>query len=287
MGWRTWKNQDDDYRPITSWGSYPVDATTLLALAHVAAMIVAALLLSANIQGWIPWLEFNPATLKEGRVWTLATYAFVYNIGKDYIWFAYHMLLFFWFGRELERFIGRHSFLKLYGILLVFPPLLFATLSFLPPYRWLNIHGGEFIHFGVFIGYAMLYPSAPVFFFVVAMWAAWILLGINSLFYLVGHDWVSLVQLWFSTVLAYVYMKYIGVGSENPLSLAFDKWRAYRARQHSAKNLKVVQREKRQTQNIDAILEKISRSGMQSLTEDERRDLEKASRRLQERDSIR
>ncbi len=69
----------DDYRPVAWMGRYPVDVTTMLVGLHVAAAILAAILVAIPGRASIlAYLQFDSAAVWSGQVWRLFTYAFVH-----------------------------------------------------------------------------------------------------------------------------------------------------------------------------------------------------------------
>ena len=103
----------DDYRPVAWMGRYPVDVTTMLVGVHVAAAILAAILVAFGASSILLWLQFDSAAIwSSGQVWRLFTYAFV-HAPSGLLWFAIEMYLLFVFGREVERFLGRRAFIVL------------------------------------------------------------------------------------------------------------------------------------------------------------------------------
>src|SRR6266700_5363007 len=111
----------DDYRPVAWMGRYPVDVTTMLVGLHVAAAVFAAILVAVGAGSVLTWLQFDSAAVwYSGQVWRLFTYAFV-HAPSALLWFAIEMYLLFVFGREVERFIGRRSYIALYRVLLITP----------------------------------------------------------------------------------------------------------------------------------------------------------------------
>src|SRR6266571_7381960 len=109
----------DDYRPVAWMGRYPVDVTTMLVGVHVAAAILAAILVAFGAGSILVYLQFDSgAVWSGGQLWRLFTYAFV-HAPSGLLWFAIEMYLLFVFGREVERFVGRRAYIALYGFLLV------------------------------------------------------------------------------------------------------------------------------------------------------------------------
>ena len=73
------------------------------------------------------------------------------------------------FGRDVEKFIGRKAFAWLYGVLVLAVPVLLSLLYFL------GIDGGSYsgsdaVHFAIFLAFAMIYPGAEIFFSIQARW---------------------------------------------------------------------------------------------------------------------
>src|SRR6266571_6272441 len=117
----------DDYRPVAWMGRYPVDVTTMLVGVHVAAAVFTAILVAVGASSVLTWLQFDSAAIwYGGQVWRLFTYAFV-HAPSALLWFAIEMYLLFVFGREVERFIGRHAYIVLYAVLLIAPTIVLTT----------------------------------------------------------------------------------------------------------------------------------------------------------------
>ncbi len=269
----------DDYQPVAWVGRYPIHVTTLLLIVHIACMIIGCFLVAFGAGGALNLLAFDSAqVLHGGRLWQVATYAFVHS-PSALIWFAIEMYLLFAFGREVERFIGRRAFIALYALLLFAPPLL---LSIWGLEQRVGLAGSNIIHFGIFIAFASIYPSVEMFLRVQAKWIALIFIAAYSLQLLAYHIWSDLAVLWLSVALAYGFVHLRGAGPE------LDWLREWPARLRSKRALRVVpqQAPRRVVEpediydSIDPVLDKISKSGIGSLTASERRALDRARNRL-------
>ena len=149
----------DDYRPVAWMGRYPVDVTTMLVGVHVAAAILAALLVAFGAGSFCSWLQFDSAAIwSSGQVWRLFTYAFV-HAPSGLLWFAVEMYLLFVFGREVERFLGRRAYIALYAFLLVTPA---ALLTIWGLWERCAIAGSPALHFGIFVAFATIYPRVEL-----------------------------------------------------------------------------------------------------------------------------
>jgi membrane associated rhomboid family serine protease len=269
----------DDYRPVAWMGRYPVDVTTMLVGLHVAAAILAAILVAAGAGSVLTWLQFDSAALwYGGQVWRLFTYAFV-HAPSGLLWFAIEMYMLFVFGREVERFIGRRAYIVLYLILLLTPT---ALLTIWGLWQRSALAGSPALHFGVFVAFATIYPRAELFLRIMAKWIALILAAIYTLQLLAYHAWSDLMVVWTSMGAAFLFIEFAGAGPE----LAW--WSAVKARFAPRPKFRVVPKP-RSTRSvepddvyssIDPILDKISKFGMGSLTASERRQLNRERERL-------
>src|SRR6266508_1806628 len=201
----------DDYRPVAWMGRYPVDVTTMLVGVHVAAAILAAILVAFGAGSVLLWLQFDSAAIwSSGQVWRLFTYAFV-HAPSGLLWFAVEMYLLFVFGREVERFLGRRVYIALYAFLLVTPA---ALLTIWGLWERCAIAGSPALHFGIFVAFATIYPRVELLLRIMAKWFALILAGIYTLQLIAYHAWTDLAVVWTSIAAAFVFVELRGAGPE-------------------------------------------------------------------------
>jgi hypothetical protein len=189
------------------------------------------------------------------------------------------MYVLFVFGREVERFLGRNAFIGLYCILLFGPSALFTAWGLK---QNLSLAGSVHLHFAIFIAFATLYPRAELIFRILAKWAALVLIAISTLQYLAYHEWPNLVVSWFSILAAFAFIEARGAGPELTWLTNF------KSRFRPKPKLYVVQKSMARPATepddavaaVDPILDKISKSGMGSLTESEKKILDRARNRL-------
>jgi membrane associated rhomboid family serine protease len=255
-----------------------VDLTLLLIGVHTLAMAVAAVLAASGLGDWVHQAAFAAGDLRAGQVWTLLTYPFVHDIRQEGLWFGLEMLMFFWFGREVESAIGRRSFGLLYGALAVIPALVLAGTG--PLLGTTVLAGSGTISFAIFLAFCALHPGAQFFFAgLTAKWVGWILLAIYSLASFAGRDWPGLLQLWLSSLFAVAWVRR---GSMEWPAISLPKGRKKNAKGKAStakKSAAVPVLEK-----VDAILDKISKEGIHSLTAAEKKQLEDARARLLQKD---
>jgi len=269
----------DDYQPVAYMGRYPIHVTMLLVMVHVACMILSCFLLAFGGGSILSLLAFDSRqVISSGHFWQIATYAFVHS-PSSIIWFAIEMYMLFAFGREVERFIGRRAFIALYLLLLLAPTML---LSIGGLWQRTGLAGSATIHFAIFVAFAAIYPNVELFLRVLAKWVALIFVAAYSLQLLAYHGWSELAVLCISVGLACGFIQLRGAGPE--MAWLTD----WAARFRSKRALRVVPPPDTRRviepediyDSIDPLLDKISKSGIGSLTASERRALDRARTRL-------
>jgi rhomboid family protein len=277
----------DDYRPVAWMGRYPVDVTTLLVGVHISCAILTALLFAIGSAGVLNYAMFDSAQIwMHGQIWRLVTYAFIHPpTGYALLWFAIEMYMLYFFGREVERFVGRRAYIWLYVLLLLVPALILTVWGLTTR---TGLAGSGALHFAVFAAFVTLYPNVQFFLRIPAKWVLLILAAIGTLSALAAHDWQDLVVFWVSIALAFFFIELNGAGPElawwNTLKARFAPRPKYhvlpkpRPRQASGR----AESEEVQA-SIDPILDKISKFGIGSLTPSERRQLNRERERLLKR----
>ena len=269
----------DDYRPVTWMGRYPVDVTTILVGTHVATLVVGCLLMALGGGAFFGWLAYDSTAVAHGYAWhQLFTYAFVHP-PSSLFWFAIEMYMLFMFGREVERFLGRKAFIILYLLLLVGPSALLTAWGFFQP---TGLIGSTYLHLGVFVAFATIYPRVELMFRILAKWAALVFVALFTLQSLAYHRWPELAVVWFSVGIAFLFVELRGAGPE----LLW--WTNIRSRLQRRPKLYIVQKPapRRVVEpddvyaSVDPILDKISKSGIGSLSESERKILDRARNKL-------
>jgi membrane associated rhomboid family serine protease len=263
--------QDEQQQPVMWLREFPVYAAYLLVIVFVASMIATAVLLAANLEGVLAWLPFSSTQVLRGQAWRVATYGL---LNPPSVGFAFNMAMIVWFGREVEKFLGRGKFLGLYACLYFLPALLLIPLGLVLPTQL----SGESGAMAVFVAFATIYPDTAVFFGMLSKWVAAILVGIYSLMALAYHDWSMGISLWITTGFAFVFVRHhqglLGLprlrlfrpGPRPREPLAIEGGRARAANPGK----------ERPMAEVDALLDKIALSGMASLTPKERAKLDSA-----------
>ena len=264
----------DNDGPLTWLGNFPVYVSTVVAGLHGVALVLSALAMAAGSEALLQSLMFSSdAVVRDWSVWQLFTYAFVHT--PPYWVFLFELYLLVVFGREIESYLGRAAFIKLYLTLLVAPSLFLTLCDFV---GWRTIYdGSSALHFGVFVAFALIYPTAEILFTIQAKWIALALLAINSLQCLALSNYDALAVLVVDCVAACLFIGF--QQGRFTFRLPERAQKARPARKPAApRNAETVSEDA--IDAIDPILEKISRHGIGSLTPRERERLEKARAHL-------
>ena len=268
-------SDSDDHSPVLWLRGYPVYAAHFIVLVFVASMLVTTVLNFFHVSLHFEWLAFTSGQVLHGQVWRIFTYG-LYNAPS--LDFVFDMLMLAWFGREVERALGRRSFLWLYAGIYLVTPLLFTALGL-----WLPLdRAGETGALAIFIAFATFFPDALMMFNVLAKWAALILVGIFTLMALNYHDWRSLLTLWATCGFAYAYIRHHqGHFALPKLNLWRPKPKLRVLPDLPAKKTAAARPLQADTMaEVDALLDKIAHSGFASLTTKERDKLDSARAEL-------
>jgi membrane associated rhomboid family serine protease len=276
--------RSEDYRPLFWAMGRPVYVNTLILALHVTAFTLGGIALFSLGFGVIEplYLSTNDV-LHYGQVWRLISYViFLPTDSWSAINFVFAMGFLYYFGRQVEEYIGRKTYAALYATIVLLPAVLLCLIGLGWPQSYM---GGYGTIFGVFVAYATLYPGVEICIWFVNLTAkiwAFVLLGVLTLANLAQHDSIGLGGLWTDAAIGYLGMRYIGAG--RGLEWITD-WLDDRRTQKLARerNFKVLE-DKKATDTIDAILEKISKHGVNSLDARERDALERARANLIKRD---
>ena len=227
------------------------------------------------------------------RPWQLITYMFMHG-GLMHLLF--NMLALWMFGMELENTWGSRKFLTYYFLCGIGAGLsnLFIGPLFAPPAPTVGASGAIY---GVLIAFGILFPDRPIFiyfllpikarYFVILYIALEIYAGVSS-----SHDGIAHFAHLGGAAVGYVYLLVDERRAPFSSFIAHARERMVSSHQHAgggyassdvsdAKYYDIVDREERTSQQqVDEILDKISKSGYQSLTEKEKKILFEASKKL-------
>ncbi len=297
-----------DSQPLGHYKGHPVYLATVLVAVHIVSMLLGAIVGVAYSET----LCFAPGMFGSwAQVWRWVTYVFVQ---QPSIWFVVEMYFLFRFGMEIEKVFGRSTLAKLYGGLVLLPPLLVALVFTSTGGSGYLLGGTSFSHFCLFLGICLLYPGALMFSslpWLTLKVAGSIFLAIYILGDVASRSWMHLLLLLANVALTYMVLRRAGLTprfeviqeafrnalpssrrlkvlpaprSEGRATTAVKKGDLPAARYYEPKIKPKpdLAPERKAVEEIDGILDKIARSGMSSLSAAEKAALNKASARLKD-----
>ncbi len=280
----SWFPESQDRLPYTWWKGQPVYLAAIIALGAVGTMILTAILMAFG-GGILNALIFTfPNFAHKLYLWTPISYVLV---NPPSIWLVLNSYFLWRFGEQVERHLGRRTFVSLLLWLVLVPPAISTVFGLAGISLPIGL-GIVAVEFGVFIAFATLYPRAQLS-IIIATVEVWVLaaifVGVSALGQLADQDWPGLTLLAVSVGTAIAFIRY------QQGHWKFPSWTQRRPRT----KFRVVRHTEgtrtsredpiipRVPPNVDALLEKISREGLGSLTDDERKSLEEASKDLSKR----
>jgi hypothetical protein len=274
-----------DNQPIWYFKRMPVYATTVLTAGFVVGLILCVILESAGLLGVLVGLAFTTPTFLHGALWQPLTYVW---LGQVSFFTPLGILCFYCWAVEVEKYIGRSRFFKLFGTLVLTPVVLgviFHAVG-IPS----GVSGNYALVASLLIAFATLYPNIEYFGWIPLKWFAFACLAIGSLMYFPRHDWMSLMQLWASCGVAFGFIRWLQLGAELPRIRLPSFRRRPKLRVLPTPIPRAEQfdeEEDASMSEVDVLLDKIAKSGIGSLTAKERERLEKAREELMKRETPR
>jgi membrane associated rhomboid family serine protease len=298
---RRYRSWDTDETPRFGWLGAPTGAVRVLLVINVAVFVVQTLLLvTGQLLGvGASWHSFfdrvfalSSGGLRSGMVWQLVTYMFLHSINILHI--IFNLLALWMFGRDVEEWIGSRRFLQLYFAGGLIGAACWLALNWHGP---VPLIGASAAVYAVCIAFATLMPERQItmlLFFVLpvtmkAKWWAWIVVALVAYASVVeiGSSIAHLAHLG-GVVVGYVFIKWLGWGVPSrwveSLRLAARPVGRLLEERRRVKNLPP---EEFISEQVDPILDKISREGIHSLTRRERAILEQAQTRMKNSPSSR
>ena len=272
-----------DNQPVAWMRNVPIYATTWLAALMLLGMIATALLESARVP--LASLQLDPRAFFHGALWQPFSAPL---LNEPNFFFLFCLFFFYAAGVEVEKFIGRRRYFLLIAILLALPVAVLGG--------W-RLATGEIAAYdssylltaALFIAFSTLYPNVSWFGFIPLKWIAAACLLLMTMQFLPAHDWVELSLCWVMCAAAFGYIRALQFGVRwNPLAAVRNVFRP-RPKFHVVSRPRTVAARPKNpnttTQSMDALLDKISRSGLKSLTREERATLERIRKKLCSRDA--
>jgi membrane associated rhomboid family serine protease len=268
-----------DTLPFWWIGRIPVYATTILVLLDLIGMFLTVLLKTAHVD--LNTYMFVPQLFwKDWHLWQLVTYPL---LSLPSFFYIFGLFFLFSFGVGVETYLGRRVFLRIVALLVLVSPAVCSV-------WWLFGHfgavswGSYHLSIGIFVAYATLYPNVEWWNWITMKWLAFAGIVLSSLMYLPERDWYSLSMLLATCGVAHALVRYERGHWTLPslrLPRRRPKLRVLPKPSTPPRPMPAVEMADHTADTeVDALLDKIAKSGIASLTPAEKARLEKAREEL-------
>ena len=265
--------------------------------AFVAILAAFSVLLWAVSPRAVVDLAMIPAEVKRGQLWRVISWPLA-NVQPD-IFMVLGIFLVYWFGREVERLIGRIRMAQFLAALVVVGSAVALALD-------ATVAGVRLLELALLVSFAIEFPNLRFFFGIPSRIVALVVVGLEVINYTGNRDWAGLGVLLGVLIAALVLLRSLGLATDLPwiprvplpggaasgrvpATKPGRPVRPKRAKRSLRKraDLRVVDAPSNTSStargvapDIDTLLDKISKHGIDSLSPDERRALEQTSNRL-------
>jgi hypothetical protein len=266
-------------------GSIEVTSTVLVVVLAIASVVEWAF--EGNFGPLQSHITLSPDDVVSGQVWELLTWPLAYPFGIG-IFDALTIFIFWYFGTEIESLLGKKKmawFLGLVAVVLWVALVELTTISN-------GVQSGAFtlsslnqIELMVLLVFIAEHPQRRFFFNIPGWVIGVIIVGISVLTYVGNRQWLLLLDFALGLVLTAMVARSLGLMSEwrhVPHVSLHRTPRPKRQKKRSSSGPTVVQGPwqpspsppvSRDQAALDALLDKISASGMDSLSDGEREQL--------------
>jgi membrane associated rhomboid family serine protease len=254
-----------------------------------------------HLARWLPgpvtdWLILDTNAVKHGEIWRLLTYSFLHDT-DGVLHIIFNMLFLWWFGSDVEDLYGPKEFLSFYLVSAFLGGLAYQASGMIDPHTARYCLGASGAVTAVMVVFACHYPTRMilVFFLIpVPIWLFVVFQVAQDSFQLLGggdRSHVAVVVHLAGAAFGFVYYK-----AHLRLLNFWPDWKAWRRirrqpklriyREDRAEPVSVVSGtppapqelpDEQLEAKLDAVLEKVARSGQASLSEPERQILLRAS----------
>lgn len=269
-----------------------------LIIANAAVFVLQTLTGGGLIQGlglMDRWFAFVPGLAVENlQVWRFVTYMFL-HAGLFHI--GMNMFILWMFGSQIEALWGRRTFLLYYFVCGIGASVIYGIFNLFGMSAWTPMLGASGAVYGLLLAYGLTFPNNLILvFFVLPLKAKYavVLFGLIEFLSIPQGGSVAHLAHLGGMVTGFLFLRFtaprLAKGAVGGLTDVQKAWRRFQARNR----IRVVRPDERpksggngqdpgprtpEQTRIDEILDKISREGLQSLTEEEQDTLRRAGKR--------
>lgn len=226
---------------------------------------------------WFHIMGLVPALVWKGWIWQLFTYMFLHG---SFFHIAINMLILWMFGSELERLWGPREFLKYYFITGIGAALCTVIVN---PSSGIPTIGASGAVYGLLLAYRLTFPNAIIYlYFILPIKAKYfvIIFGVLEFFASLrpSSDMVAHLAHLGGMIFGLIYLK-----KDDFLKLIARTLKKKAKKRQAVKMQREYEEEEKIRAEVDDLLDKINRIGLENLSKQEKKRLDEASRFLRER----
>jgi hypothetical protein len=260
-------------------GSIEVTTTVLVVVLAIASVIEWAF--EGNLGPLQSHILLDPDSVVSGQVWRVLTWPIAYPGGIGLL-DAFTIFIFWYFGTEIESLLGKKKMAWFLGLVTVGLGLLWVAVVELST-LYGTLSSVNQIELMVLLVFIAEYPHRRFFFNIPGWVIGVIIIGISVLSYVGNRQWLLLLNFALGLVLTAIIARSLGLMSEwrHVPHVSLRRSPKPKRQKRSSSGPTVVQGPwqssvppvSRDQAALDALLDKISASGMESLTDGEREQL--------------
>lgn len=272
--------------PYGKWNGIPIYLSTILTAALVVGFLGTAILAGMHSLLLLSALILNVPLQPVWAIWRPFTYVLVQPVN---FFTPFAIYCFYWFATGIETHLGRVVLTRLL-ILLILTPLAVGAAWYWGLGAEFTFSGSDLLTAALMIAFATLYPNSEAWGWIPFKWMAFACLFCGSLMLLPGQRWPELAVLWVSCAAGFAYIRhakdlehddYVSpVAQVKNLFRRKPKFRVVPA----PSNVGYREAMNEPDSELDTLLDKIAKTGMDSLTPKEKASLQKAREALMRKD---
>lgn len=250
----------------------PLTPTVRLLLIINSAVFVVQFLLDMFATDYlIYFFALQPGDINHLQLWELITYAFLHG---SIFHLLFNMLALWMFGSELEGYWGSKTFLRFYLFSCFMGGVLTYVVHMLgfPQGIVLGASGGIF---GLLIAFAMIWPNREIYFMALfPIKAKYLVLILMVIIFFSDKGNIAHMAHFGGLIGGFLYLKFI---QKMDIKLPGFSFSRMKQKQKMRKWQEEMNQKQFIREEVDRLLDKISREGMSSLTRKEKKFLKEAS----------
>ena len=225
---------------------------------------------------WFSLFGLVPALVWKGHVWQLVTYMFLHG---SFMHILLNMFVLWMFGGQLERQWGQREFLKYYFLTGIGAGLCTVVAH---PGSVIPTIGASGAVYGILLAYGLTFPNSIIYlYFLLPIKAKYFVLIFGVIEFITtispSGDMVAHLAHLGGMIFGLVYLK-----RTNMVNFGVRKLKMYLHRRKMKQAVKIHQEEQKIREEVDQLLDKINKIGLENLSKGEKRRLDEASRFLRE-----